>query len=47
VAASSVGWETLEGYGIARPACVLTASLDEAIVFLDEPPEDAQVDFEP
>jgi len=35
VAATSVGWETLDPYGIPRPACVITASLDEAIRFLE------------
>jgi len=37
VAAASVGWETLDQFGIPRPACVITASIDEAMVFLLDP----------
>ena len=35
MAATSVSWETLDRYEIPRPACVITASLDEAIRFLE------------
>lgn len=35
MAATSVGWETLDQYGIPRPACAITASIAEAMVFLE------------